>query len=85
MQKNQFQEFSALKLSENLDQNKITDGIIKSWHKQVINCSLALPYGADDDELSSQILLNDAKMECINLKEVAVFNRAEPISLTNKL
>ncbi len=84
LQKNQFQEFSALKLSENLDQNKITDGIIKSWHKQVINCSLALPYGADDDELSSQILLNDAKMECINLKEVAVFNRAEPISLTNK-
>lgn len=89
---NQLQKFSALKLSENLYQGKIipkfisiADEIKTAWHHQVINCLLAKPNDADDAEKSrSKILFLDSKIEAINLNEILIFNRAEPISLSNK-
>lgn len=85
LEQNSSKQFSALKLSENLDQKEIDNQIKTAWHKQVINCLLALPTNASNDEKSrSKILFLDAKTKIINLDEVQIFNRAEPISLTDQ-
>ncbi len=77
--------FLALKLSENLDQKEIAVEIKNAWSKQVINCLLAAPTRAEaNEERRSKILFADAKMQFVNLHETLIFNRAEPISLTNK-
>ncbi len=84
-QKAQLQNFPALKLSENLDLETITSEIKNAWWKQVVNCLLALPTLADADETArSQILFANSEIESVNLNELVIFNRAEPISLTDK-
>jgi len=84
-QKNQLENFSALKLSENLDLKEITAEIKNAWAKQVVNFLLALPTVASTEEAArSKILFSNTKIEPVNLNELSVFNRAEPISLTNQ-
>jgi hypothetical protein len=84
-QKTNLDNFLALKLSENLDPKKVIAEIKNAWVQQVTNCLLALPTEAEAGEKArSKILFLDAKTQLISLKEILIFNRAEPISLTDK-
>lgn len=79
-----FSSYPALKLS-NLNQKKIAQEIKIAWKKQVVNAILALRFEASAEEKQkSKILFENAKIENINLYQINIFNRAEPISLTDE-
>ncbi|MFT6331717.1 MAG: hypothetical protein ACJAW3_000034 [Lentimonas sp.] len=74
-------DFPALKILH-LNQAEMTRKIIRSFKKQVVNCFLAInDLSAKED---SKIMLEGAKLEKINLEEMPIFNRAEPVSLSSE-
>ncbi|MFT6077634.1 MAG: hypothetical protein ACJATU_000844 [Rickettsiales bacterium] len=75
-------DFPVLRLLKNVDETD--EEIRKYWKKEVVNCLLALGSSPSPHESQSKILFVDAKTTNINLNEIVIFNRTEPISLTNK-
>jgi hypothetical protein len=75
----------ALKLSINLDQKKITNIIKTFWQKEVVNCLLTIGSTPSvSDKLASKELLLELKSEEIDLKKTIIFNRADPVSLSDR-
>lgn len=77
-------EISAFKL-EKIDLLKVKKLYEESLYIEAINSLCALPASPDLKlKKSSKILFSNAKNVKINLKEVLVFNRTEPVSLNDR-
>ena len=78
---NDSQNFPAFKL-ENLNPDATFSQIIQSFSKEIINAVLAIKDLSQ--KKGSKILFENLTPQKINLKEVKIFNRAEPISLSDE-
>ncbi len=77
-------EISAYKLEE-IDLKKVEKLYEECLYREVINALTALPASPDLElKKSSKILFSNSKNIKINLKEVAIFNRTEPVSLDDR-
>ena len=81
----EFENFTVLQLSSQFDRQKIIQQIQTSFYYQVLNCLVAMPPKPDSsNDTQSKVLLFGAKTSQINLLQLPIFNRAEPISLSNQ-
>ncbi|MCE3255842.1 MAG: hypothetical protein K0R25_1336 [Rickettsiaceae bacterium] len=78
-----FSRLQVLKLPKNPDLKLVEEQIKKAFHRQVINCLLTLPFEANQDETNSKILFSGTEISEIDIKKIPIFNRAEPVSLTD--
>ena len=75
----------ALKLSTNSNQKEVDREIRLALQDQIVGSLVALPILTNDKEATkSKILFGGAKIETVNINEVPIFNRAEPISLNDQ-